>query len=265
MDFLILHVEPLLFKYRVNIGFYGHNHVVQRQSAVFNKKVIQKSVETVDLNGDTVHSFTDPQATVHMVIGTAGAGFTKNAIESKPVWNEMYFYRWGYARVSALSATELSWEWVESSSGTVFDRMSLTQVLDFDTKPHWILSDTDSGTGTDSGTDKESDPGSDPGSEPTLLSANKEESSDWKAQIQSFFRTTPPVFILSYAVMLVIIILSLLLFVHYSSVRIMSVCFSSSASPSESYEKLPVSNPLRTTILDTADTNDGAGVYRQIL
>jgi hypothetical protein len=41
-------VEPLLFKYRVNVAFYGHNHVVQRHSATFNKTVVQKSVATTD-------------------------------------------------------------------------------------------------------------------------------------------------------------------------------------------------------------------------
>jgi hypothetical protein len=41
-------VEPLLFKYRVNVAFYGHNHVVQRHSATFNKTVVQKSVSTTD-------------------------------------------------------------------------------------------------------------------------------------------------------------------------------------------------------------------------
>ena len=47
MNNLITHIEPLLFKYRVNVAFYGHNHVVQRHSAVFNKTVIQHSTETL--------------------------------------------------------------------------------------------------------------------------------------------------------------------------------------------------------------------------
>lgn len=46
----IANVEPLLFKYRVNVAFYGHNHVVQRHSATFNKTVVQKSVATTDSN-----------------------------------------------------------------------------------------------------------------------------------------------------------------------------------------------------------------------
>lgn len=54
---LIEHIEPLLWKYRVNIGFYGHNHVVQRTSAVLNKKVIQRSEVTVNDQGQVINTF----------------------------------------------------------------------------------------------------------------------------------------------------------------------------------------------------------------
>ena len=37
MDLLIQHVEPLLKEYGVDIGFYGHNHAVQRDASVYNK------------------------------------------------------------------------------------------------------------------------------------------------------------------------------------------------------------------------------------
>jgi hypothetical protein len=142
MDLLILHVEPLLFKHRVNLGFYGHNHVVQRHSAVFNKKVIQKSSEIL-CDGEIIYYFEDPQATVHMVIGTAGAGFTKNSKSPSPDWNEMWFYRWGYARVTAINSTYLDWEWVESSTGIVYDHMVITQTVDFQEKKGWSLSNED--------------------------------------------------------------------------------------------------------------------------
>jgi Iron/zinc purple acid phosphatase-like protein C len=84
-----------------------------------------------------VHTFQNPRATVHMVIGTAGAGFTENAQTPRPEWNEMFFYKWGYARVVAHNSTYLTWEWVESSSGTVFDRMAISQITDFKQNPYW--------------------------------------------------------------------------------------------------------------------------------
>jgi Iron/zinc purple acid phosphatase-like protein C len=97
---------------------------------------VQKSVVHHTPQGD-VHTFTNPQATVHMVIGTAGAGFTENARTPRPEWNEMFFYKWGYARVVAHNSTYLTWEWVESSSGNVFDRMAISQITDFKLNPYW--------------------------------------------------------------------------------------------------------------------------------
>jgi acid phosphatase type 7 len=127
MDKMILNIEPLLYKYRVNLGFYGHNHVVQRHSAVLRKQVIQAATPTVDAEGNVVHVHEDPQATVHLVIGTGGATFTKNALEPPPVWNELYFYEYGYSRLVAVNASYLTWEWVLNSNGTVLDRMVITQ------------------------------------------------------------------------------------------------------------------------------------------
>ena len=37
MDLMITELEPLLVKHVVNVGCYGHNHVVQRPSAVLNR------------------------------------------------------------------------------------------------------------------------------------------------------------------------------------------------------------------------------------
>ena len=127
MDKMILNIEPLLYKYRVNLGFYGHNHVVQRHSAVLNKQVIQASTEVRDDEDNVVHWHEDPQATVHMVVGTGGATFTKNAMNPPPVWSEMYMYEYGYARMVAVNASYLNWEWVEAKSGRILDRMVITQ------------------------------------------------------------------------------------------------------------------------------------------
>jgi hypothetical protein len=124
---LITHVEPLLYEHKVDLGFYGHNHVVQRHSAVYQSKVMQRAVPTKDSAGNTWYVHTDPNATVHMVIGTAGAMFTKNAVDPPPAWNELYFYEYGYARVTAVSASRLEWEWISSETNEVMDRMVITQ------------------------------------------------------------------------------------------------------------------------------------------
>ena len=42
---------------------------------------------SIDLNGNAVNTFANPSATVHIVIGTGGATFTKNAIGIQPPGN----------------------------------------------------------------------------------------------------------------------------------------------------------------------------------
>lgn len=148
MALLIENIEPLLFKYRVNLGFYGHNHVVQRMSAVYDSEVVQAATMREDADGNVIAWHDDPQATVHMVIGTAGARFTVNYVTPYPSWCEAVFYRIGYARVSAVNSTYLNWEWVDSYDGKVYDRMVITQTNDF-SEP-WIINEKRTGGGSSS-------------------------------------------------------------------------------------------------------------------
>ena len=135
MHDMVTNIEPLLFANKVNFAFYGHNHVVQRQSATLNYNVIQKSKPTT-INGETVNFYDDPQATVHFVIGTGGANFTKNAFFNKssplyPVWNELFYYQYGYARVEAINASYLAYEWVLNDDGSILDRTVIYQADPF--------------------------------------------------------------------------------------------------------------------------------------
>jgi hypothetical protein len=151
MNNLIYHIEPLLWKYRVNLAFWGHNHVVQRHSAIYNRTVIQRSKQVYGAYGSVATAMqSNPQATVHMVIGTAGAKFTVNYMEPYPEWNEEVFYRFGYAMVEAVNASYLSWEWIAVIDNVVWDRLVITQNLD---EP-WVLPDD---TTTDDDDDDDGD------------------------------------------------------------------------------------------------------------
>lgn len=127
MNLMIDNLEPLLYKYKVNIGFYGHNHVVQRQSAVYNRTVVQHPEKQILDDGSILWVHNNPQATVHMVVGTGGASFTFNSIPDKPSWNELYFYKWGYAQVTAINSTHLDWKWIDNEDDSVIDHMLLIQ------------------------------------------------------------------------------------------------------------------------------------------
>ncbi len=148
MNLLIENIEPLLWKYKVNVAFWGHNHVVNRQTAVLNKTVIQESTMRPDEDGGIAIAWhDDPQATVHFVIGTGGAGFTKNYVEPYPDWCEEVFYRWGYTAVTAVNSTHLDWQWIDSSNSIVYDHVVITQLDPF--APFVIDTDDDSNEDSD--------------------------------------------------------------------------------------------------------------------
>jgi hypothetical protein len=122
MALMIDNLEPLLWKYKVNVGFYGHMHCVQRQSAVLEGKVVQAAREE---GGVAYHN--NPQATVQIVIGTGGADLMYATNDVAPDWNEKTYMTWGYAVVEAHNATYLHYRWVQSSDDAIIDQMVLTQ------------------------------------------------------------------------------------------------------------------------------------------
>lgn len=125
-------IEHLLAKYKVTLAIYGHNHSVQRLSAAYANKTVLQSIPVLLEDGNTTNLYDRPNATVHMVVGTGGAGFTANNHDaaSKPEWSERVFFSWGYARIRAVNSTRLEWEFVDSSNRSVVDRMAINQDLD---------------------------------------------------------------------------------------------------------------------------------------
>ena len=126
MQSLQANVEYLLYKYRVNLAFSGHFHNVQRQGAVYQNKLVQHSVEGHDSAGNLVHYHDNPNATVWMLIGSAGNGpdlTNQNYSWSEKSWDYMF----GYAIVTAVNATQLDWKFINSANDDVIDRMTITQ------------------------------------------------------------------------------------------------------------------------------------------
>jgi hypothetical protein len=72
METMQANIEPLLYKYQVNLAFAGHFHDMERQSAIFQNKVVQKSEYRLNANGERVAYHDNPNATVWMVVGSAG-------------------------------------------------------------------------------------------------------------------------------------------------------------------------------------------------
>ena len=57
--------------------------------------VLQQATQT----GPNTYKHVDPPATIHFVIGTAGAMYTKNALDPQPEWNSLTFYEYGYVYI----------------------------------------------------------------------------------------------------------------------------------------------------------------------
>lgn len=126
---LIKNIEPLLWKYQVNAGFYGHNHVYNRQAAVYKEIPIQYS-EPRTIDGQTWNVYDNPQASVEIVIGNAGARFSNNSWPVNPDWCELVLNEYGYSVMTAVNDSYLEWVMYntnENDEESVFDRIVITQ------------------------------------------------------------------------------------------------------------------------------------------
>jgi hypothetical protein len=161
MDCLISNIEPLLFKYRVNVALWAHHHSYQRHSAIYQSKVVQKSqtikadIQSDDTVGfENVDVYFNPQATVHMIVGTGGADFSfddigetvdspfpdGNASMSWYAWSEIFFYRYGFSRLTAVNSTHLEIIFRCSTDGNIYDRSLIIQP--FGDNLNWSVSDS---------------------------------------------------------------------------------------------------------------------------
>lgn len=126
MNALQTNIEPLLHTYKVNLAFAGHFHDYERQAAVYQGQVVQHASMEIDEDGYEVAVHDRPNATVWMVVGSAGNG------PSYPSrfynWSETNHTRaFGYAVLSVLNETVLHWKYIQSSDNAILDRMIITQ------------------------------------------------------------------------------------------------------------------------------------------
>ena len=139
---------------------WGHNHSNQRFCASIANKCIQRSKVvhnssaeaggrdsvSMSIRGGVPNYANDdddpfdpdapsigveqrnPDAPIHMVVGTAGAHFSRNPPDFTPNGaNERVLYRHLYARLTATNGTVLQLEWVASNNGDVLDTTVIIQ------------------------------------------------------------------------------------------------------------------------------------------
>ena len=127
-------IWPLLHKHHVTASFGGHNHVYQRHCAFDPSRSTFKRpdyaaggcVQHSTTGADGVAVYDKPGAVVNFVVGSAGAGFTKNSIGEK--FAEVVLYEYGYLRLTAVNETHLVGAFQEAQDGKgVLDRFVIVQ------------------------------------------------------------------------------------------------------------------------------------------
>jgi hypothetical protein len=143
-------LEPLLVEHRVTLCIYGHHHSVQRMCAMEKGMCKQRSTNSpqqmaVPSTADPLprdfavpppgveHVHIRPEYPVHMLVGTGGASFSHTFVNKRqrPHFLEALYFRFGYARIHADNSTHLRWEWVDSITGEIVDRMRIVQDVEW--------------------------------------------------------------------------------------------------------------------------------------
>lgn len=113
--------EDVLFKYGVDIAFWGHEHAYERLYPVYNHTV---------MNGTNADAYHNPGATVHIVGGAAGNREKNDGfLEKVSPWSAKRSSEFGYGRMIVFNDTHLYFEQVSAEKGTVIDRVMIKKDL----------------------------------------------------------------------------------------------------------------------------------------
>uniref|UniRef100_A0A914WGL3 Acid phosphatase n=1 Tax=Plectus sambesii TaxID=2011161 RepID=A0A914WGL3_9BILA len=111
----ILHayaLEPLFYKYGVDLQFYAHEHSYERMWPVYNRTVY---------NG-TGEPYKNPPAPVHVVTGSAGCQELVDPFVKNPSpWSAVRISDYGFSKMQVFNKTHLYLEQITASSGEIVD------------------------------------------------------------------------------------------------------------------------------------------------
>merc|ERR1711865_1165261 len=107
-------IEPLMMKYGVDFGFYGHEHDYETSWPVYNGSIVGGK------------SYSNPKAPIHIVTGAGGAPGL-DAFGNFGPWSRNQLSAWGYGRVTVHNATTFEYNHILNSNGSVYDRVVVMQ------------------------------------------------------------------------------------------------------------------------------------------
>jgi hypothetical protein len=107
------YIEPICFKYGVDLQLWGHVHNYERSCSVFAKECI---------------SYNQNSAPVNVVIGNAGAELIPQWLWPQPDWSVFRVVEFGYSRIQVQNSTALLFEYVsDRKGGGIHDSFWLTK------------------------------------------------------------------------------------------------------------------------------------------
>ncbi|XP_046847754.1 acid phosphatase type 7-like [Xenia sp. Carnegie-2017] len=115
-------LEPLFYKYGVDLLIWAHEHNYERLFPIYNLKIF---------NGSTESPYKNPGAPVHVTTGSAGCkerhdAFTKDA----PYFTAFRSRDYGYSRMTIYNSTHLYFDQISvDKGGKVIDKMWLVKDL----------------------------------------------------------------------------------------------------------------------------------------
>lgn len=109
-------LEPLFYKYGLDIWINGHEHSYERTYPLYK--------------GASVKSYIDPAATIYIVTGAAGSPEMHEAFDNNPPsWSAFRSNTFGYSRALVHNATHLRWQQVQTDP-TLFPTSDYGRVID---------------------------------------------------------------------------------------------------------------------------------------
>uniref|UniRef100_A0A915K6D4 Purple acid phosphatase n=1 Tax=Romanomermis culicivorax TaxID=13658 RepID=A0A915K6D4_ROMCU len=110
-------LEPLFYKYGVDLCFWAHEHSYERMYPLYNRTVYNSSNDP----------YLNPQAPVHIITGSAGCQENTDAfVPSPPPWSAFRSSEYGYSRMTIHNASHLYLEQIsDDRNGQPIDKMWL--------------------------------------------------------------------------------------------------------------------------------------------
>jgi acid phosphatase type 7 len=102
-------LEPLFYKYGVDVEFWAHEHSYERLWPIYNYKVY---------NGSEEEPYTNPKAPIHVIAGSAGCREGRdNFVKKLPEWSAFQSSDYGFTQMLVHNNTHIEFNQISVDKG----------------------------------------------------------------------------------------------------------------------------------------------------